>query len=69
MDGILEGSAQLSQCYDMINNLTDNYHTQHVHHQFLQSLASVMKGKRSDINHMSQLLVEQMNEVTKRMID
>ena len=66
MDTIMEGSTHLSQCYDVINNLSDILNTQNVHQQFLQSLSNVMKGKRSEIHHKNQLLVEQMNEVMKR---
>ena len=59
MDAIMEGSMSLSQCYDVINNLSDILNTHKVHQQFLQSLSHVMKGKRSEIYHKKQLLVEQ----------
>ena len=59
MDLIMESSTQLSQCYDVLNNLRDNYSSQVDHLIFL----------RSEVQHVSRLLIEQLGSVTQRGVD
>lgn len=69
MDLIMESSTQLSQCYDVLNNLRDNYSSQVDHLIFLRSLSSALRRNRSEVQHVSRLLIEQLGSVTQRGVD
>ena len=66
MDLIVESSTQLSQCYDILNNLRDNYASQRDHVAFLRSLSCALKRNRSEVQHVSRLLIEQLEYVIQR---
>lgn len=65
----MESSTQLSQCYDVLNNLRDNYSSQVDHLIFLRSLSSALRRNRSEVQHVSRLLIEQLGSVTQRGVD
>ncbi|KAK8790574.1 hypothetical protein WA171_002096 [Blastocystis sp. BT1] len=67
MDLIMESSTQLSQCYDVLNNLRDNYASQMDHLTFLRSLSSALRRNRSEVQHVSRLLIEQLEYVIQQL--
>ena len=69
MDLIMESSTQLSQCYDVLNNLRDNYASQMDHLTFLRSLSSALRRNRSEVQHVSRLLIEQLEYVIQRGVE
>lgn len=66
MDRIMESSTRLAQCYDLLNNLRDNLESQSAHLSFLQSFSWVLQKNRSEVQHVSRLLVAQVDGVTQR---
>ena len=62
----MESSTRLAQCYDLLNNLRDSLGSQSAHLSFLQSFSWVLQKNRSEVQHVSRLLVEQVDGVTQR---